>query len=70
MIYGDSFISRGHRQVQVSNLGERQLRLVRGHPAFLSQKIKQEGNVLLAILEQGAADQEVIYVVYLGRDGR
>jgi hypothetical protein len=52
MIYGDSLMSRGDRQAQVSYLGERQLSLVRGHPVSLfPQKIKQEGSVLLAILE-------------------
>jgi hypothetical protein len=39
------------------------LSLVRGHLVSLfSQKIKQEGSVLLAILARGAAEQEVIYV--------
>jgi hypothetical protein len=52
MIYGDSLMSRGDRQAQVSHLGERQLSPARGHPVFLfSQKIEQEGSVLLAILE-------------------
>jgi hypothetical protein len=30
---------------------------------FFSQKIKQEGSVLLAILERGAAEQEIIYIL-------
>jgi hypothetical protein len=52
MIYGDSLMSRGDRQAQVSYLGERQLILVRGHLVSLfSQKIEQEGSVLLALLE-------------------
>jgi hypothetical protein len=38
--------------------------LVRGHPVSLfSQKIKHEGSVLLAILERGAAEQEIIYIL-------
>jgi hypothetical protein len=38
--------------------------LVRGHVLpFFSQKIKQESGVLLAILERGAAKQEVIYIL-------
>jgi hypothetical protein len=45
-------MSREDRQAQVSYLGERQLSLVRGYPVSLfSQKIEQEGSVLLAILE-------------------
>jgi hypothetical protein len=40
------------------------LSLVREHPVSLfSQKIKQEGSVLLAILERGAAEQEIIYIL-------
>jgi hypothetical protein len=40
------------------------LSLVRGHPVSLfSQKIKQEGSVLLAILKQGAAEKEIIYIL-------
>jgi hypothetical protein len=40
------------------------LSLVRRHTISLfSQKIKQEGNVLLAILERGAAEQEIIYIL-------
>jgi hypothetical protein len=40
------------------------LSLVRGHPVSpFSQKIKQGGRVLLAILKQGAAEQEVIYIL-------
>jgi hypothetical protein len=40
------------------------LSLVRGHPVSLfSQKIKQESSVLLAILERGAAEQEIIYIL-------
>jgi hypothetical protein len=31
--------------------------------SLFSQKIKQEGIVLLAILEQGAAEQEIIYIL-------
>jgi hypothetical protein len=31
--------------------------------SIFSQKIKQEGNVLLAILKRGAAKQEVIYIL-------
>jgi hypothetical protein len=40
------------------------LSLVRGHtiPLF-SQKIEQESSVLLAILERGTAEQEVIYIL-------
>jgi hypothetical protein len=30
---------------------------------FFPRKIKQEGSVLLAILEQGAAEQEIIYIL-------
>jgi hypothetical protein len=30
---------------------------------FFSQKIEQEGSVLLAIHERGAAEQEVIYIL-------
>jgi hypothetical protein len=57
-------MSRGDRQAQVSHLGERQLNLVRGHTVFLfSQKVKQEGSALLAILKKGAAEQEVIYIL-------
>jgi hypothetical protein len=64
MIYGDSLMSRGDRQAQVSYLGERQLNLVRGHPVSLfPQKIKQEGSVLLPILERGAAEHKVIYIL-------
>jgi hypothetical protein len=64
MIYGDSLMSRGDRQAQVSHLGERHLSFVGGHPVSLfSRKIKQEVSVLLAILEQGAAEQEVIYIL-------
>jgi hypothetical protein len=38
--------------------------LLGGHTVFLfSQKIKQEGSVLLAILERGAAEQEVMYIL-------
>jgi hypothetical protein len=40
------------------------LSLVRGHPVSLfSKKIKQGGSVLLAILERGAAEQEIIYIL-------
>jgi hypothetical protein len=40
------------------------LSLVRGHPVSLfSQKIKQEGSVLLAVLKQGAAEKEIIYIL-------
>jgi hypothetical protein len=64
MIYGESLMSRGNRQAQICHLGERQLSLVRGHLVFLfSQKIKQEDGVLLAILEQEAAEQEVTYIL-------
>jgi hypothetical protein len=64
MIWDDSLISRGDRQAQVSHLGDRQLSLFRGHIVSLFfQKIKQESSVLLAILERGAAQQEVIYVL-------
>jgi hypothetical protein len=63
MICGDGPMGRGDRQAQVSHLGERQLSLVRGHPVSLfSQKIKQEGSVLLAILKRGAAEQ-IIYIL-------
>jgi hypothetical protein len=38
--------------------------LLGGHTVFLfSQKIKQEGSVLLAILKRGAAEQEVMYIL-------
>jgi hypothetical protein len=40
------------------------LSLVRGHTVSLFfQKIKQEGSVLWAILERGAAEQEAIYIL-------
>jgi hypothetical protein len=40
------------------------LSFVRGHVVSLfSQKIKQEGSVLLAVLKGGAAEQEVIYIL-------
>jgi hypothetical protein len=40
------------------------LSLVRGHTVSLfSQKIEQEGSVLLTILERGIAKQEVIYIL-------
>jgi hypothetical protein len=64
MIYGDSLMSRGDSQAQLSHLREKHLSFVGGHPVSLfSQKIKQEVSVLLAILEQGAAEQEVIYIL-------
>jgi hypothetical protein len=57
-------MSRGDRQAQVCHLAERQLSLVRGYPISLfSQKIKQEDSVLLAILERGAAEQEIIFIL-------
>jgi hypothetical protein len=31
--------------------------------SLFSQKVKQEGSMLLAILERGAAEQEVIYIL-------
>jgi hypothetical protein len=51
MICGDGPMSRGDRQAQVCHLSERKLSLAKGHTVSLfSQKIKQEGGVLLTIL--------------------
>jgi hypothetical protein len=62
MIQDNSLVSRGDRYAQVNHLGERQLSLVRRHMVSLfSHKIKQK--VLLVILERGAVEQEIIYIL-------